>query len=286
MSSIEFTWDPDEFDDLIASTEVDEAVRISVEHLPGPDARILEAGAGTGRVLIFLAKHGYHNTVGIELNGAVVNEFNRRFPELTMLQGDILAMPFDHDSFDVVLSYGVIEHFEELGPGPPLHAMFEILRPGGIAVVTVPSANLLRRLGDARHALERLRRPRANPVLRRAFGKSPLPRPARNPFGYAVFPRSGAFFEYRLTPAQFRKACTDAGFQIRDSRPISHVDGLYHSLGGRWIRFEHWQFTVPPWLSVVDRALRFVPFVHNHMHLCVLRKPTSAHDHQSMTNEA
>jgi SAM-dependent methyltransferase len=273
MSSIEFTWGPGDVDDLIAATEVDEAVLISLENLPGKNARILEAGAGTGRVLRFLVDRGYENVVGIELNNAAVEEFNRRFPELQMLQGDILAMPFASESFDVVLSYGVVEHFQTLGPVPPLRAMHDVLPPGGLAIVTVPSANVLRRIGDAKHALRNRLRLRENPAVRRAFKKPAIARATQNPFGYSVSPRDGRFFEYRLTPAQFHRACTDAGFEIVESRPIYHIDGLYHSLGGRWIRFEHWRFIVPAWLSVVNRILRCVPYFHNHMELCVLRKP-------------
>jgi SAM-dependent methyltransferase len=273
MNSIEFTWDAEDFDRLVAATEFDEAVLVSLANLPSTDARILEAGAGTGRVVRFLAARGYKNVAGIELNGAVVDEFNRRFPQLPLVQGDILAMPFAAESFDVVLSYGVVEHFEVLGPVPPLRAMYEVLRPGGIAVITVPSANVLRKLGDAKHAIRERVRLRANPALRRAFKKPALERTPKNPFGYAINPRDGRFFEYRLTPGQFHQACADAGFEIVESRPIYHVDGLYHSLGRRWIRFEHWQFTVPPWLSVVNRVLRRVPYFHNHMQLCVLRKP-------------
>jgi SAM-dependent methyltransferase len=276
MSSVEFTWGPEDVDDLIAATEVDEAVLISLDKLSEKTARILEAGAGTGRVLRFLADRGYNNVVGIELNMAAVEEFNRRFPELQMIQGDILAMPYEPQSFDAVLSYGVIEHFETLGPVPPLRAMYDVLRPGGLAVVTVPTANVLRRLGDAKHSLRERVRLRSNPTLRRAFKKPALPRRTTNAFGYAVYPRDGGFFEYRLTPAQFHRACADAGFEILESRPIYHIDGLYHSLGGRGIRFEYWRFMVPPWLSVVNRILRCIPYFHNHMHLCVVRRPLAS----------
>jgi len=273
VTSVEFTWGPEDVDDLIAATDGDEAVLVSLANLPDKTARILEAGAGTGRVLRFLVDRGYENVVGIELNQAAVSEFNRRFPELQLVQGDILAMPFEEASFDVVLSYGVVEHFEALGPVPPLRAMYDVLRPGGTAVITVPSANTLRRIGDARDSIQRRLRLKSNPALRRVFGKTDLPPAPENPFGYAVHPREGRFFEYRLTPAQFHRACTDAGFEIVDSRPIYHIDGLYHSLGGRLIRFEHWRFIVPSWLRFVNRTLRRLPYFHNHMQLCVLRKP-------------
>jgi SAM-dependent methyltransferase len=264
VSSVEFQWDPDEFHDLVAATTFDEAVLLSVENLPDHNARILEAGAGSGRVLKFLADRGYHNVVGIELNRAAVDEFNRRYPELEMVQGDLLDMPFEADTFDAVVSYGVVEHFYDLGPVPALRAIRRVLRVGGTAVITVPSVNFLRRLGDLRQkVVERA-------LLHRAAAPA-------NPFGYSVHPRSGPFFEYRLQPSQFEDACRAAGFQIVASRPIYHVDGLYHTLGGRWIRFEHSRFTVPPWLDAANDVLRRrVPYFHNHMHLCVLMKPNGS----------
>jgi SAM-dependent methyltransferase len=261
VSSIEFTWAPSEFDDLLAATEFDEAVLLSLDRIPAKSARILEAGAGSGRVLKFLWDRGYRHVAGIELSVAAVEAFNQRFPEIPMIAGDLLDMPFADDAFDVVVSYGVVEHFQQLGPVPALQAIRRVLRPGGTAVVTVPSVNRLRQLGDLRHT--------AGQFLR--VGQ---PTDAGNPFGYSIYPRSGAFFEYRFRKAQFEAACRLAGFEIVDSRPIYHIDGLYHALGGRWIRFEHWQFRVPPLLSkLVAVTRKRTPFLHNHMQLCVLANP-------------
>jgi SAM-dependent methyltransferase len=261
MSRVEFSWDPDEFQDAVAATEADQAVLISVDEIPDRAARILEAGAGSGRVMKFLADREYVNVVGLELNAPAVAAFNSRFPDSQMVQGDLLDMPFDEGSFDAVVSYGVVEHFEDDGLGPPLSAIFRVLRPGGTAIVTVPSVNALRRIGDLRHRLSEI-----------LHGRSPSLRRGR--FGYAIHPRSGPFFEYRLTTAQFEAACRAAGFEIVRSQPIYHIDGLYHALGGRIIRYERWQFVLPPWLRTVNGVVaRYLPTLNNHMHLCVLRKP-------------
>lgn len=263
MSRVEFAWDPDDFDDLVLATAFDQAVLVSVEEIPDRDASILEAGAGSGRVLKFLADRGYSNVVGLELNVAAVADFNKRFPHLQMTQGDLLAMPFAENSFDAVVSYGVVEHFEDDGLVPPLRAILRVLRPGGTAIVTVPALNTLRRIGNVRHRLSELAHRRA-------------PRITRGSSGYAVHPRRGAFFEYRLTKSQFEAACQTAGFEIVRSRAIYHVDGLYHSFGGRIIEFEHWQFAVPRWLDALDGIVApRLPRLYNHMHLSVLRKPQS-----------
>ena len=46
-------------------------------------------------------------------------------------------MPYLEGQFDVIFSFGVIEHNEN-GPKEALQEFFRILRPGGIAIVTVP----------------------------------------------------------------------------------------------------------------------------------------------------
>jgi SAM-dependent methyltransferase len=66
----------------------------------------------------------------------------KSFPELNIIQGDILDMPFGNDFFDVILSYGVVEHFPK-GLQDPLKSLYKVLKPGGIAIVTVPSLNKL-----------------------------------------------------------------------------------------------------------------------------------------------
>jgi SAM-dependent methyltransferase len=48
---------------------------------------------------------------------------------MTRLRGDALALPFRSASFDLVLSGGLLEHFED--PRPVLAEMVRILRPGG-----------------------------------------------------------------------------------------------------------------------------------------------------------
>ncbi len=50
--------------------------------------------------------------------------------------GDALALPFDKDSFDSVVSFQVMEHVSE--PGKYLSEAFRVLRPGGYMLLTTP----------------------------------------------------------------------------------------------------------------------------------------------------
>jgi len=113
-----------------------------LRHLP-KDGRILEAGCGLGRIIIYLSKRGY-NIEGIELNESAVGRIKDFDKNLNVIAGDILKMPYEDNSFDAAISLGVIEHFEE-GPQKALKEMYRILKPGGISFITVPYINLIRR---------------------------------------------------------------------------------------------------------------------------------------------
>lgn len=74
---------------------------------------ILDAGAGLGREVINLAKDAKNSIViGLEFSDCAVNALKniRGFSNACMIQGDILNMPFAQDSFDFILSEGVLHH--------------------------------------------------------------------------------------------------------------------------------------------------------------------------------
>jgi SAM-dependent methyltransferase len=110
-----------------------------------PRARILEGGAGTGRWLAFLSAKGYL-PVGIELDKIAVERFRTKYPDIQYDVGDVESLPYPDGSFDAVVSHGVVEHLIA-GPAKALAEMYRVLRPGGVAVVSVPHTNALTSLG-------------------------------------------------------------------------------------------------------------------------------------------
>lgn len=265
--SIVFEWKSKDFDTLLKSCDVDDEVEITLKHLLDKNAKILEAGCGLGRVVKYLHDREYKQVSGIELHAESVTWLNQHFPELDIYQGDILDYPYEANSYDVVLSYGVVEHFPE-GVQAPMKAMYDLLKPGGIAIVTVPSFNILRRLRYFLHWLD----PRKYRVIRKIFGKKQLKWNGKR-FGYYIDPQIGDFFEYRFTPKQFKSVCKKAGFEILESRPIAHVDGLFHCIGKPLVSFKDWKFTLSKTGSICNQLFSLIPYFHNHMQACVLRKP-------------
>ena len=229
--SVEFKWNPEEFPFLLASCKYDDGVQLSLKYMTDKDFTILEAGCGSGRVVKYLSDLGYKNVCGIEITDEIVRVQKNRYPELKICQGDILKMQYEESFFDVVVSYGVVEHFPG-GLEAPLQAIFRVLKPGGVAIITVPSLNTLRQIKHFFSRFFYFCKIRENNYIRKRLNKTPLP-PNKNCGGYLyyVYPRFGDFFEYRLKPRQFEDLCIKTGFEILQSIPIAHIDGLYHESG-------------------------------------------------------
>ncbi len=99
-----------------------------------PGARILDAGCGSGRNMVELARFG--SVTGVELSEASV-EIARSRDAGEVVAGSVLEMPFAESSFDLAVSLDVIEHLED-----DLGALRELRRtvaPGGALLVTVPA---------------------------------------------------------------------------------------------------------------------------------------------------
>lgn len=255
--STEFKWISKDFDLMYQTCASDDAVKLTIKHIPSKSSRVLEAGSGTGRVVKYLYDQGYKHTEGIELNRAAVKSFNKKFPKIKVIQGDILKMPYKSESFNLIASYGVVEHFIP-GLEEPLKAFKTILKKNGILIASVPSMNTVRRLIYATDKL----------IDRVSFWK-PV---TRNTGRYYIHPQFGPFFEYRLTPTEFITAAQKAGFKVIESVPIYHLDGLYHIFGEKLIKYVDYNFYPTIFGTWLNKILSKIPFVHNHMHLLVLRK--------------
>jgi SAM-dependent methyltransferase len=99
-----------------------------------PDARILDAGCGSGRNMVELARHGV--VTGIELAGTSVAVARARGVG-EVIAGSVEELPFPADAFDFAVTLDVIEHIEH--DHRPLSELRRVIRPGGQLLVTVPA---------------------------------------------------------------------------------------------------------------------------------------------------
>ncbi len=107
----------------------------AIEHLGLPaHAQILDAGCGSGRNMVDLARLG--TVTGVELSGTSV-QLARERDAGEVVEGSVMDMPFDDANFDLTVSLDVIEHLEDdIGA---LRELRRVTKPGGALLVTVPA---------------------------------------------------------------------------------------------------------------------------------------------------
>ena len=137
---------------------------------------VLEVGMGPGRVLAELAERGWRVS-GVDPSEQMVALARRRLPHARerLLPGTLERLPFPDARFDAVVACGVLG---AVGWGTEsLAKLARALRPGGLAVVTLPNRWSVSRL--FRHLLVY---PAARAVKRIVqFGRPPPPRRAQPP---------------------------------------------------------------------------------------------------------
>lgn len=114
--------------------------RLNVERL-----QIMDCGCGEGLMLRFMVEQFANiDAYGIEYSDAI-HKAERMASELghtfNLVHGDLFQdwAPEYRERFDVVLSVGLIEHFER--PGEVLAQMEKILKPGGALITIIPNFN-------------------------------------------------------------------------------------------------------------------------------------------------
>jgi SAM-dependent methyltransferase len=107
------------------------------------DKWILEPGSGTGLISLELAKRGARVFL-LDLSPEAVNfsrdVFAREKAGQDSVQASILDLPFKDDAFDITWNGGVVEHFEKDQQIQILKEMLRVTKPGGIAIIIVPSS--------------------------------------------------------------------------------------------------------------------------------------------------
>jgi 2-polyprenyl-3-methyl-5-hydroxy-6-metoxy-1,4-benzoquinol methylase len=106
-----------------------------VESFPRSNGfRMLDAGCGTGQMTKLLEQYG--EAVGLEIAPEAL-QFARKRGVKNLVQGSITEPPFAAGSFDLVLSLDVIEHVDN--DVQIINSLFDIVKPGGHLIVTVPA---------------------------------------------------------------------------------------------------------------------------------------------------
>jgi SAM-dependent methyltransferase len=121
------------FRDLAASGVDVHGEAAYVAALVPPGSRVLDAGCGTGRVGIELARRGYE-VVGVDSDASMLDVARAAAPELRWELQDLASYEGD-GSYDLVVAAGNVMIFLEPGTGPEVvRRLACALRPEGLLV--------------------------------------------------------------------------------------------------------------------------------------------------------
>lgn len=176
------------------------------------DGYHLEAGCGLGAWVFYLNSTGY-NTIGIDFSKKAVSIAKKYNSSVPVEFGDLESLRFNDNTFDVIMSWGVIEHFIN-GTDKVLKETLRVCKNGGIVIIAVPYRNLLRR-----YLFE---------IADLFINKIKVLRPVRALFRKPQF-KEKVFFEYQYTRTEILRIIRKHDFSIREVHPINHGLGMFHN---------------------------------------------------------
>jgi len=183
---------------------------------PTEGQTILDCGCGRGFYLKMLRHLGNASLAGIDLEVPYLRKARRNtahLPAVLVSNASIYELPFSDETFDAVILSEILEHVDRDVDG--LREVRRVLKPGGLALLTVPHANY-------------------------PFWWDPINKILESLFGTHIGrgPLAGIWaFHVRLyTPERLRAAAQEAGFQVEEERSFTHhafpfVHNLLYGLG-------------------------------------------------------
>ncbi len=156
----------------IGAAQVLGKLRKALGPSPGPFARSLEIGAGTGYFTLNLLRAGVvRRAVATDISPGMLDALQANAAgagvEVETVAADAERLPFEDASFDLVLGHAVLHHIPDLDQA--FREFARVLRPGG----TVFFAGEPSRRGDRIAAYPKRAALRAAPLWRRALGIRP-----------------------------------------------------------------------------------------------------------------
>ncbi|MCI5058783.1 MAG: class I SAM-dependent methyltransferase [Flavobacteriales bacterium] len=128
----------EEFDSKMNMYDTNKRLSVFYDELLTEDLKgkkILDAGCGTGWFSKGASDRGADVT-SMDLGEGLLKQVEKKCKS-TRVVGSILEMPFEDNSFDVVVSSEVIEHIPE--PLKAIDEIYRVLKPGGIVILSTPN---------------------------------------------------------------------------------------------------------------------------------------------------
>lgn len=106
-----------------------------------PGDRYIEIGCAPGKLLAWVASVLKADVAGLDYSETGIAQCRALFDALRLkvdlYRDDFFNHSLSPTSFDIVSSFGLIEHFDD--PSPVVQRHIDLLRPGGLALITVPN---------------------------------------------------------------------------------------------------------------------------------------------------
>ena len=250
------------------------------QRLLGDHQPILEAGCGSGRWVAWFIQRGWLAT-GIDWSEALCRRARQTVPGGTFVPGDMRHMPFDDHAFGAIVSLGAVEHDVE-GPVAALTEYLRVLRPGGIAIITVPHLGPVRRVN---RGVKAVLRPLYLAIRQRfrlqnyllEYRRRRVAQAETHPEWAADLMRDAeggwTFFQYNFTSVQLRGFVEKVGFEMVEEFVDFKDEGILHNFGRAAGTYDFQSSRVQ--LSSLGRVLKALlpQDVVGHMLCCVARKP-------------
>lgn len=100
----------------------------------------LEIGCGTSSLLLSMALH-FKKVTGLDLSDEALkiskkNAAKMKVKNATFVKGDCFNIPFKDNTFDIVWSQGLIEHFPN--PKKVVEEHYRVCKKGGLIIISTP----------------------------------------------------------------------------------------------------------------------------------------------------
>lgn len=102
--------------------------------------KILDAGCGTGKTLQLIRKYG--TPIGIDIVDTALIFCKKRIQN-NILQASVCNLPFKDETFDIILSLGVLYHKLVKDDFQATRELYRVCKKRGIIIITNPAYNFL-----------------------------------------------------------------------------------------------------------------------------------------------
>ena len=214
-----------EYHDRLRRKLVTAAVRISAiaRHVNVSQPRLLDIGCSVGAIVEAANKVGWQGE-GVDVSQTAIDVCQAR--GLKCHKADRVGLPCEDETFDVVTSWHVIEHVENVSE--TLREWYRVVKPGGIMVLETPDAGYLKaRIWGASYQkfwapehIYTFRRNNLQPFLERA-GFEILPNPIFNELSLLSPTLAGYSLAYRTFKGICHSLRLSKALEIYCRRPPS-----------------------------------------------------------------